>query len=78
MRMTFTKRDLEIIEQVGKGRSLKQIAEKAGAKEETVRDQADQLKAKLTAGTIDEIPGRFVEVTGWANPPTQYTAVPEG
>jgi len=73
----FTKRELEIVEALGKGKSLKSIAEKAGAKDETVHEQADALKGKLGAATVEELPARFVEVTGWSNPPSGYAASPE-
>jgi len=73
---SFTKRELAIIDALGQNRSAKQIAEKAGAKEETVREQVAELKEKLNASSQEEIPARFADVTGWANRPKDYAAFP--
>jgi DNA-binding CsgD family transcriptional regulator len=73
MRLSFSKRELEIIEALGKGHSAKKIGEAAGAKEETIHAQVEELQRKLHADTQAQIPERFREVTGWANAPTKYS-----
>ena len=70
--MRFSKRDLDLIDALAKGRSAKQIADKQNAKEETVRQHVDELKQLLGADTQEAIAERFVEVTGWSNPPRDY------
>lgn len=72
MASEFTEQELRIIEQIGKGRSAKQIADKLGVKEDTVRDHVDTLKQRLGAASQEELPARFAQVTGWANQPTRY------
>lgn len=70
--MRFSKQELDLIDQLSQGKSAKAIAEKAGAKEETIRDRVDELKTKLGADTQDAVAERFADVTGWANRPKDY------
>ena len=76
--MRFSRKELDLIDQLARGRSAKQVAEKSGAKEETVRGRVEELKAKLGAETQEQISARFVEVTGWENPPRDYAPFPPG
>ena len=76
--MRFDKRELDLIDQLGQGRSAKVIAEKSSAKEETIRERVETLKAKLNAETQEQIAARFTEVTGWSNRPKDYAPFPPG
>jgi DNA-binding NarL/FixJ family response regulator len=70
--LSFSRRELQIIEGLDKGRSAKQLAEKGNDKEETVRAHVDDLQRKLGAETQADIPQRFRDMTGWSHKPTEY------
>ena len=68
----FSKTELKIIEAIVAGKSLKKVAEQAGLKEETVAEHADELKSKLNAAALNEIPEKFRLLTGWSSKPSEY------
>lgn len=60
----FTKEELAVVDTLAKGKKLA----------ETDDDHVESLKEKLGTSARAEIPGRFVAVTGWANPAKDYPA----
>lgn len=60
----FSKDELGVIESLAKGKKLT----------DEQKDLVDGLKEKLGAHTQAVIPERFVELTGWSNPATDYPA----
>lgn len=70
--MTFSERDVRIVQAISDGDSAAEIAKSHSMKVETAREQIEDLKTRLFASTMEEIPARFRDVTGWANDPKDY------
>ena len=62
---TFTRRELELVEQLADPKAAKKL-------DETADTEIDQLRAKLFADKRADIPERFRDVTGWSHKPTDY------
>ena len=68
----FSQTELRILSALAEGKSLKKLGETSNLSEETIDATVQDLKERLGADKVADLPERFRNVTGWSGKPSEY------